>query len=80
MELVELSAEEYGTLFGGEWGGPTEPPASLAPPVPGDSLWVSVILQLSLLLIVLSLTYCVISLHCVFAFLMITPPIIIMIV
>lgn len=40
MEIVEVSPEEYKNLFGGEWGGPTEPP-SIPPPVPGDSLWVS---------------------------------------
>jgi hypothetical protein len=39
MELVELSPKEYASLFGGEWGGPTEPPP-IDPPVPGDSLWV----------------------------------------
>lgn len=39
MELVELSPQEYAILFGGEWGGPTEPPP-MDPPVPGDSLWV----------------------------------------
>ena len=41
MELVELAPDEYANLFGGEWGGPTEPPAIEAP-VPGDSLWVSI--------------------------------------
>lgn len=40
MELVELSAQEYGNLFGSEWGGPTEAPPAIDPPVPGDSLWV----------------------------------------
>jgi hypothetical protein len=43
MELIELSSEEYGNLFGGEWGGPTQPPA-IEPPVPGDSLWVCFLL------------------------------------
>ena len=42
MELIELAPDEYANLFGGEWGGPTEPPPIEAP-VPGDSLWVSVI-------------------------------------
>jgi hypothetical protein len=39
MELVELSPQEYASLFGGEWGGPTEAPP-MDPPVPADSLWV----------------------------------------
>ena len=40
MELVELTNDEYNDLFGSESGGRPEPPAGLAPPVPGDSLWV----------------------------------------
>jgi len=39
MELVEVNNDEYANMFGGEWGGPTEPPA-LPAPVPGDSVWV----------------------------------------
>lgn len=47
MELIELSQEEYGTLFGGEYGGPIGPPPALDPPVPGDSIWVrEIVLQL----------------------------------
>jgi len=41
MELVELTHAEYNNLFGSETGGRPEPPADLAPPVSGDSLWVS---------------------------------------
>ena len=40
MELCELSHNEYQRLFGGDWGGRTEPPPSLAAPVPTKSLWV----------------------------------------
>jgi 1-aminocyclopropane-1-carboxylate deaminase len=41
MELVEVSAEEYNDLFGGDWGGQSEAPKSLQAPVPRDSVWVS---------------------------------------
>jgi 1-aminocyclopropane-1-carboxylate deaminase len=40
MELVEISAEEYNDLFGGDWGGQSEAPKSLEAPVPLDSVWV----------------------------------------
>jgi hypothetical protein len=40
MELVEVSAEEYKDLFGGDWGGQSEAPKSLQAPVPSDSVWV----------------------------------------
>jgi hypothetical protein len=40
MELVEVSAEEYKDLFGGDWGGQSEAPKSLQAPVPNDSVWV----------------------------------------
>jgi hypothetical protein len=40
MELVEVSAEEYNDLFGGDWGGQSEAPKSLQAPVPNDSVWV----------------------------------------
>lgn len=42
MELVELTHDEYKTMFGSESGGRSEPPAALDPPVPGDSLWVRI--------------------------------------
>jgi hypothetical protein len=40
MELVEVSAEEYKDLFGGDFGGQSEAPKSLQAPVPRDSVWV----------------------------------------
>ena len=41
MELIELpSHDKYNDLFGSEWGGKTEPPLALQPPIPGHSLWV----------------------------------------
>jgi 1-aminocyclopropane-1-carboxylate deaminase len=41
MELVELTTDEYNRCFGNEWGGTgDEAPLSLAPPVPGDSVWI----------------------------------------
>ncbi|KAL7557855.1 hypothetical protein ACA910_009155 [Epithemia clementina (nom. ined.)] len=41
MELVELpSHQDYNELFGSGWGGKSEPPLALEPPIPGDSLWV----------------------------------------
>ncbi|KAL3935775.1 MAG: hypothetical protein SGBAC_008776 [Bacillariaceae sp.] len=40
MEIVELSQDEYGSLFGGDYGGSPTPPIGLVPPLQGDSLWV----------------------------------------
>lgn len=40
MEIVELSQEEYASLFGGDYGGSPTPPIGLHPPLEGDSLWV----------------------------------------
>jgi hypothetical protein len=40
MELVEVSAEEYKDLFGGDFGGKSEAPKSLQAPVRSDSVWV----------------------------------------
>jgi len=40
MELVEVSAQEYTGLFGGDWGGKSQAPKSLQAPVVGDSVWV----------------------------------------
>lgn len=40
MDLVEVSADEYKTMFGGDWGGRVEAPKSLQAPVAGDSVWV----------------------------------------
>lgn len=40
MEIKELSQQEYGDLFGGDYGGSPTPPLGLSPPVVGDSLWV----------------------------------------
>lgn len=39
-EIVELGHERYAALFGGEEGGDPSPPRDLAPPAPGDSLWI----------------------------------------
>lgn len=41
MEIRELTHNEYNDLFGSESGGRSEPPPGLAPPDPGNSLWVS---------------------------------------
>lgn len=40
MELRQLPQKQYNELFGSEWGGLTDPPPDLAPPVEGDSVWV----------------------------------------
>jgi 1-aminocyclopropane-1-carboxylate deaminase len=41
MELVELSPDDYNSLFGSERGGSgDEAPIQLDPPTPGDSLWI----------------------------------------
>lgn len=40
MELIEVSPEDYNMLFGGDFGGKTEPPLCLPPPVHNDSLWI----------------------------------------
>ena len=40
MELVEVSAQDYNDLFGGDFGGSPEPPQNLPPPVPGNSIWI----------------------------------------
>lgn len=40
MEIIELSQDEYGSFFGGDYGGSPTPPIGLVPPLQGDSLWV----------------------------------------
>lgn len=40
MELVQVSAQDYNDLFGGDFGGSPEPPKNLPPPVPGKSIWI----------------------------------------
>lgn len=40
MELVELSNNEYGDLFGGDAGGRLTPPPALDLPIPGNSVWI----------------------------------------
>lgn len=40
MEIIELSNEEYQTLFGGDSGGSSMPPIGVDPPGRGASLWV----------------------------------------
>jgi hypothetical protein len=45
MELVELSPTDYGKMFSTDQGGsPLYPPISISPPIPGPSLWVSLLL------------------------------------
>jgi 1-aminocyclopropane-1-carboxylate deaminase len=40
MEIKELSHQEYKDFFGGDWGGSSEAPIGLAPPIPNNSVWV----------------------------------------
>jgi hypothetical protein len=40
MEIKELSYQEYGDLFGSDFGGSPDPPMGLSAPVFGESLWV----------------------------------------
>ena len=41
MEMIELSNDEYNTLFGGDSGGKPDAPVGLETPVDGESVWVS---------------------------------------
>jgi 1-aminocyclopropane-1-carboxylate deaminase len=40
MELIEVSPQDYNDMFGGDFGGSSDPPQSLAPPISGESLWI----------------------------------------
>jgi hypothetical protein len=57
MELMEVSAEEYKDLFGGDSGGQSEAPKSLQAPVPSDSVWVRNVAYIYLCLSVQHVAY-----------------------